>query len=99
MTDGSARVKARALDLGFALVGITTAEPFEADLTRTLDWLDRGMNAGMAWMTGERAQRACHPAELLPGAQSIVVVGAPYGGQETATPPEPARRGRVARYA
>jgi epoxyqueuosine reductase len=100
--DSSARVKARAVDLGFTLVGITTAEPFEADLTRTLDWLNRGLNAGMAWMSPDRAERACHPAELLPGARSIVVVAAPYDGQKPLQPSEPtadAPRGRVARYA
>jgi epoxyqueuosine reductase len=99
MTDESTRVKTRAAELGFTLVGITTAEPFEADLTRTLDWLDRGFHAGMAWMSAERAGRACHPAELLPGAKSIVVVGAGYNGQQDEPAPGPTRRGRVARYA
>lgn len=99
MADSSAaRVKAFAADLGFRPVGITTAEAFDLDLERTLAWLDQGMNAGMGWLTLERAQAACDPATLLEGAQSLVVVGAPYAHPEAA-PDDDAPRGRVARYA
>src|SRR4051794_27380305 len=76
----AANVKAKAADLGFTLVGVATTEPFDVDLEHTLRWLQDGMNAGMAWMTDERARRACQPDELLPGARSLVVVGAAYGG-------------------
>lgn len=92
------RVKAEAAALGFGPVGIASAEPFDADLERTLDWLARGMQAGMAWMSEERARRACSPEELLPGARSLVVVGAPYGGQDP-LPADDRARGHVARYA
>jgi epoxyqueuosine reductase len=94
------RVKACATDLGFTLVGITTAEPFEADLERTLTWLGRGFNAGMAWMSSERATHACRPDDLLPGARSLIVVGAPYAGREPLDNADgDSPRGRVARYA
>jgi epoxyqueuosine reductase len=91
-------VKARAAELGFDLVGIASAEPFDADLQRTLAWIEQGLHGTMGWITPERTRRACHPDDLLPGARSIVVVGASYAG------PEPALhdrrpRGRVARYA
>jgi epoxyqueuosine reductase len=91
-------VKARAADLGFELAGIATTEPFDADLQRTLAWIDRGLNGTMGWITPERTGQACHPDELLAGAKSIVVVGASYGGPE----PEPDHdrpHGRIARYA
>jgi epoxyqueuosine reductase len=92
------RVKSCALDLGFSLVGITTAEPFEADLARSLAWLQRGFNAGMAWITEDRTRHACQPEDLLPGARSLVVVAAPYaGGDPESADDQP--RGRVARYA
>lgn len=94
----AAHVKARATDLGFSLVGIAPAEPFDADLARTLEWLARGMNAGMAWLTEERTRRACAPDELLAGARSMVVVGAPYGGRDP-QPDDDRARGDVARYA
>lgn len=102
MTDGvgglAARVKARAAALGFGLAGIASAEPFDVDLERTLAWLADGMQAGMAWMTEERARQACTPDELLPGGQSLVVVGAPYGGHDP-RPEDDRARGHVARYA
>ena len=94
----AAAVKARAEQLGFDLVGIASAEPFDADLERTLDWIKRGLHAEMGWLTPVRTCRACHPDELLTGARSIVVVGASYAGPD----PQPADRrprGRIARYA
>lgn len=96
--DRAAIVKARAADLGFPLVGIASAKPFDADLARTLDWLANGYQAGMAWITDERARHACRPDDLLPGAQSLVVVAAPYGGVDP-EPADAAPRGRIARYA
>src|SRR5688572_16873902 len=56
------------------------------------------MNAGMGWLTPDRARNACDPATLLDGARSLIVVGAPYAHPE-ATPDDGAPRGRVARYA
>jgi epoxyqueuosine reductase len=97
----ASRAKAQAAELGFTLVGVTTAAPFEADLAHTLRWLDQGRNAGLGWMTEARARLACQPDELLPGARSLVVVGAAYGGADPA-PPEREQagpRGHVARYA
>jgi epoxyqueuosine reductase len=61
-------------------------------------WLDRGFNAGMAWMTEERTRRACRPSDLLPGACSLVVVAAPYGGTDPSSP-DGQPRGHIARYA
>lgn len=99
-------VKRRARELGFAQVGITDASPFPDDERRSLDWLDAGHQAGLGWMTPERQQRACRPAELLDGARSLIVVGASYADPIGGPAPElsdvdadaPAR-GRVARYA
>src|SRR5215212_209251 len=97
-TELARRVKSRAAALGFGPVGIASAEPFDADLEHTLAWLRAGHNAGMAWMTEDRAGRASRPDELLPGAQSLVVVGTPYGGRDPA-PDDDVARGHVARYA
>ena len=101
-------IKRRGRELGFAQVGITDASPFPDDEQRSLDWLDAGHQAGLGWMTPERQQRACRPAELLDGARSLIVVGASYadptGGPVSelsnvdADADAPAR-GRVARYA
>jgi epoxyqueuosine reductase len=79
-------------ELGFHLVGITSAEPFERAELDVLRWLADGHNGEMAWLNEARARLACRPAELLAGAQSLVVVGVSYRGQE---PPAPG----IARYA
>lgn len=91
-------LKERAAELGFHLVGIASAEPFEAAQARTLAWLERGYQAGMAWMNEERARQSCQPQQLLPGARSIISVGVAYltGAQTQATD---GPSGRVARYA
>lgn len=94
----AARVKGRAAELGFDLAGIASAEPFDAELQRTLAWIEQGLNGSMGWITPERTRRACHPDELLTGARSIVVVGASYARPEP-DPSDAAPRGRIARYA
>jgi epoxyqueuosine reductase len=91
-------VKSKASTLGFDLAGIASAEPFDDDLQHTLDWIERGLHATMAWITPERTTRACHPDDLLPGARSIVVVGASYVTEES-SPAKAVPRGVVARYA
>jgi epoxyqueuosine reductase len=92
------RVKSKATALGFELVGIATAEPFVEDEARILSWLDAGYQAGMAWMTDTRTRLSCRPDDLLPGAASLIVVGARYTGRD-AEPPDETPRGHVARYA
>ncbi|MCC6179936.1 MAG: tRNA epoxyqueuosine(34) reductase QueG [Chloroflexi bacterium] len=72
------QVKQHARDLGFTLVGIAGADPFSEAEGRVVAWLRDGLNAGLLWMTEERMQRACRPEELLPGAQSAIVVGVSY---------------------
>ena len=92
----AAELKAHARALGFHLVGITSPEPFaqaELDITR---WLADGHQGEMAWLNEARTHLACRPAELLPSARSLVVLGVSYRGEET---PHQPHHGRVARYA
>ena len=96
--DRSDRVKRRATELGFQLVGIATAGPFDDAEARQLAWLGAGYQAGLHWMTEDRVRRACRPEDLLPGARSLVVVGAAYAAREP-TAPQGSPTGRVARYA
>jgi len=91
-------IKAHAAALGFEPVGITSAAPFPDDEARMLAWLADGHQAGMGWMTPQRTALACTPGALLPGARSLVVVGAPYAGADPGTD-DGAPRGAVARYA
>jgi epoxyqueuosine reductase len=91
----SAELKSYAREIGFHLVGITSPEPFdqaELDITR---WLGEGHHGDMAWLNAARTRLATHPAELLDGARSLIVVGVSYRTEEPASGPG----GRVARYA
>ena len=83
------RIKARAAELGFQLVGITALGPM-----RTFDafarWLDAGYAGEMGYL--ERGAGKRRDTRLpFEGARSAVVVGLDYGGREPAGP--------VARYA
>ena len=88
-------LKTYAQELGFHLVGITSAEPFSDAEIDIMDWLAQGHNGEMAWLTAARARLATHPSELLDGARSLIVVGVSYRTEE----PSPEPGGRVARYA
>ncbi len=91
-------LKGHARELGFHLVGITSAEPFpqaELDITR---WLGEGHQGEMAWLNDARTHLATRPRELLPGARSLIVVGAAYRTVEPADGQQE-RGGRVSRYA
>src|SRR5690349_12560115 len=83
-------VKEQARALGFHLVGITTAAPFVADERWALAWLEAGGQAEMAWLDAARARLAARPRELLPGARSVIVVGASYRAHEQ----QPTEQGR-----
>jgi len=88
-------LKARATELGFHLVGVTTPDPFpqaELDITR---WLAEGHQGEMAWLNTARARLATRPRELLPEARSLIVVGVSYRTEEPIDGPG----GRIARYA
>jgi len=61
---------------GFSRVGIARAEPPPRfDLFR--DWIGAGRHAGMAYLEKTADVRAS-PANLLPGARSVVCLAAPY---------------------
>lgn len=63
-------IRSYALDLGYSLVGITTAEPFPL-YVRALD--ERLPDYDWAADSGLRLRRAARPENRLPGARSIVV--------------------------
>jgi epoxyqueuosine reductase len=62
-----------ARSCGFALSGLARAEPLDpAPLAR---WLEAGMAASMAWMR-QRASARLDPSALLPGARTVLALGA-----------------------
>jgi epoxyqueuosine reductase len=92
------RIKDKALALGFDLIGIAPAQqaPHAQAYRR---WLSQNYQAGMQWLARD-PQRREDPRQVIPGVQSVVVVGLSYFVVNP--PPElwndPAR-GRIARYA
>ncbi|HVU13256.1 MAG TPA: tRNA epoxyqueuosine(34) reductase QueG [Phototrophicaceae bacterium] len=95
----SASIKARAVELGFNLVGVTRAEP-SPQLDAYFRWIDAGMHGSMSYMA--RADRQARRRDLnliLPGVRSLIVVGLDYRAY---VPDELLRdpaRGRIASYA
>jgi len=93
-------VRARALDLGFDLVGLApVGETPHAQ--RFVDWLAAGHQGQMAYLARPDAlEKRLDPGRILPGVQTVILVGVSY---ETLAVPmdvlsDPAR-GRIARYA
>ena len=68
-------VKEFALEVGFDLVGIASADPFEDHRDVTLQRIRKGLMDGLPWFTEARVNRGSNPEELLPGARSIISVG------------------------
>jgi epoxyqueuosine reductase len=91
-------VKARALALGFARVGIAEAVALEPEGARLRAWIERGRHGSMHWMaeTAEVRLDPRHPG-MLPGARSVIALAAPYARPE-GEPLGPAP-GVIARYA
>jgi epoxyqueuosine reductase len=92
------RIKEKAYNLGFDLIGIAPADRApHADAYRR--WLDQGYAANMHWL-GRNPERREDPRNVIPGAQSVVVVGLSYFLLD---PPaelwDDPSRGRIARYA
>ncbi len=63
---------------------------------RLKKWLDLGFHGTMEWIAKDPKRRS-NPAEVLPGCQSLVVVGMNYYTDHT--PDESKLSGRIARYA
>lgn len=92
MSLASQDVRALALECGFALVGLAPARPL--DPKPLLTWLERGYCADLLAMR-KRTQERLNPAAVVPGAQTVIVLGIPYGRGEANAPPSSA----IARYA
>ncbi len=96
-----AGLQARARELGFDAVGITSAEA-PTSAARFGAALAAGRHGEMAWLA-RNAEKRMDPQLVLPGAQSVVALAVSYAEAEqpasAATGLRPALRGEVARYA
>ncbi len=94
-------IKDKALKLGFDAAGIADASPLGAEHIEHFEtWLQRGYAGRMEYMQRNLEKRT-HPALLLAGAKSVVVVALNYKPLEepVAGPPSRDLLGRVAQYA
>ena len=91
-------IKAYGKDLGFDIVGITTAEPFLRDEQAAVQRVRDGLMDGLSWYTEERVHRATHPEVLLPEAKSVISLAISYLTGER-QPIGPGPSGKIARYA
>ena len=71
-------IKQYALEIGFDLVGIASADSFTDHQEITLERMREGLMDGLPWYGESRVRRGCNPSELLPGARSIITVGISY---------------------
>ena len=100
MAFSGALLREKALEMGFNLVGIAAARP-SPTLAAYQRWIDRGMHGGMAWLARpDRQARRCDLNVILPGAQTLLLVGLDYaqttGLEHLLDDPT---RGRIAAYA
>lgn len=105
-------IKKQAYALGFDTVGIASLQDsvahsdgphsakeksFSTSLWESLtQWLSSGFHGSMAWMARDPYRRS-HPDAVLPGCQSVIMVGMNYCPREEM--PDKPEVGRVARYA
>ena len=78
MDDWKRCVVATARDCGFDLVAVTGAAEFAGDRAAALQRIADGLMDGLPWYTESRVIRGTSPAELLPGAQSVISLGLSY---------------------
>lgn len=93
------RVKALALEAGFARVGVTTPDTREGG-ARLRVWLDAGRHGTMAWMARTASLRI-DPTQHLPGCRAVVALSIPYDSPHplsTEVPADP-ERAWLSRYA
>jgi epoxyqueuosine reductase len=93
------RVKARALALGFDVVGVARAsEPLDVDFERWKRFVAEGMHGAMGYLAEhDEARRRLDGEHILSGARSVICVGRRYARPAAAEDPPLARA--VARYA
>jgi epoxyqueuosine reductase len=77
----SAAIKARAIDLGFDVVGIVDAGAIPEAGGRLREFLRLGRHGDMGWMAARAGERG-DPRNLWPDVRSIVMLGVNYGPAE-----------------
>ena len=90
-------VRTQAQALGFDDCRITTAAP-PASAESLHQWLAAGHHGEMAWLARNAAKRA-DPQQVLPGAQSVILLAASYHQEKIPAQKTNPPAGVIARYA
>lgn len=94
-----ARLRERAIALGFHRVGIAGAEALVEDHARYLDFISDGRHGSMGYLADNvEARRRVDGPEILPGARAVIVCALAYHRAEDEGPGGP-DGARIARYA
>ena len=98
--DLAERIKEKAFETGFDLVGITSAEPIDDEQIEIFNkWLRCGYSAQMSFMEKTINKRFC-PAELLTRARSVIIAAINYKpSQQASKSSRDSHSGKVASYA
>jgi epoxyqueuosine reductase len=100
LVDLKAVIRELALEMGFDIVGVASADEFHDEEVAAVNRIRQGLMDGLPWFTEERVRRASNIHGLLPGAQSIISVGISYMVKDDDLEgPEGRPIGRIARYA
>ncbi|MAT39362.1 MAG: tRNA epoxyqueuosine(34) reductase QueG [Ectothiorhodospiraceae bacterium] len=90
------KLRSKALEMGLSHVGVARAEPLERESALLDEWLRKGYHAGMQYMERNFDKRR-DPGELVPGAESVIVVTHNYYSPEEH--PQAPNAAKVSRYA
>lgn len=85
---------AYARSLGFERVGVTSSSPLLKEGEFLSRWLAEGRAGEMGYLE-RQSERRSRPADLLPGAKSVIALAMTYGHGDG----ESTNEGRIARYA
>ncbi len=73
LAEKSGKIKQWAKELGFAACGITRVREAQEQREHLLQWLENNYHGTMAYMA-RNVDKRLNPAQLVPGARSIIVV-------------------------
>ena len=73
----SLRIKTLAKEHGFLEIGISKVRPLDEEKSRLDEWLSNGYHGDMHYMAQNRSMRL-NPAELMPGARSVISLSYNY---------------------
>lgn len=92
------KIKETALGLGFHRVGITSADPVDADRRYFAEWLADGFSGEMAYLQKTPEIRS-DPKRRFPEAKSVICLALSYYQPASSGNPDSNHVGKVARYA